>query len=1058
MEKIIRWFVENSVAANLSMAIIILAGLFTLPNTNLEVFPAIEPGVINVSVIYPGASPEDVEEGICIPIEEKMQGLEGVKRISSNASENVGTVTVELLPGEDINQMRTDIKAQIDAIDNFPDDVEQPTVKQFVAVAEVITVAVSGDMSEESLVNLTEDIRDEINDLEGITSTAIKGKKAREISIEISESTLKKYGLSFDFVSTAIRASSLDIPGGSVDTEVGEILIRTKGQAYSKGEFENIPIMAQPNGSMLILKDIASIEDTFADVDLDQRFNNEKALLISVYRVGNQNAVDISATVREYVELKQQQLPSGAHITPWNDEARILRGRIELLVKNAYLGLMLVVLVLAIFLKPKLAFWVSLGIPISFMGGFWLLPSAGVSINMLSLFVFILVLGIVVDDAIIVGENIFNWKERGLSNVDAAIKGASQVATPVTFAVLTTMVTFSPMLIVDGDIGDIWGIIPTVTIIVLFWSLFESLTILPAHLAHIKEVEPRFSIMRKISSRWSKFQDRIKNGLIIIIEKFYKPVLRRALNHRGLTAAIAASVFIITIGFLGGGWMKFSFFPPLEDDGVTAALYYPEGTPISVTEIGLRKLEVSANQLRHQLEMEFPDEQIFVNMLATVGDQPATTSTSRGPGSLSATFLGSHVAELVIELSPGEDRPIGASEIANRWRELTGPIQGAKELSFASSLFTAGAPVNIQFTSNNIASLKAVTVKLKERLSAYDGVFDIKDSFIIGKEEVKLTLLDEATNYGINNFNLARQVRQAFFGDEAQSFQRGRDEIKVMVRYPKKERRSMGNLETMNIRTNQGQEIPLKQLASMELSNSYASIQRVNRKRSVNITAEVDLGVTSGNEVVTSVINKDIPDILMDYPSVSYSLEGEQSEQNENFASIGKNFIIALFVVYALLAIPFRSYFQPLVVMSAIPFGLTGAVAGHFIMGINMSILSIIGVVALSGVVVNDSLVMVDFINRYRKDGYSAFEAAMQAGPRRFRPILLTSLTTFVGLVPLLLEKSIQAKFLIPMAVSLAFGVVFATVITLVLVPTSYMIVEDFLIWKNRSRFGENNV
>ena len=456
MEKIIRWFVENSVAANLSMAIIILAGLFTLPNTNLEVFPAIEPGVINVSVIYPGASPEDVEEGICIPIEEKMQGLEGVKRISSNASENVGTVTVELLPGEDINQMRTDIKAQIDAIDNFPDDVEQPTVKQFVAVAEVITVAVSGDMSEESLVNLTEDIRDEINDLEGITSTAIKGKKAREISIEISESTLKKYGLSFDFVSTAIRASSLDIPGGSVDTEVGEILIRTKGQAYSKGEFENIPIMAQPNGSMLILKDIASIEDTFADVDLDQRFNNEKALLISVYRVGNQNAVDISATVREYVELKQQQLPSGAHITPWNDEARILRGRIELLVKNAYLGLMLVVLVLAIFLKPKLAFWVSLGIPISFMGGFWLLPSAGVSINMLSLFVFILVLGIVVDDAIIVGENIFNWKERGLSNFDAAIKGASQVATPVTFAVLTTMVTFSPMLIVDGDIGDIW--------------------------------------------------------------------------------------------------------------------------------------------------------------------------------------------------------------------------------------------------------------------------------------------------------------------------------------------------------------------------------------------------------------------------------------------------------------------------------------------------------------------------------------------------------------------------------------------------------------------------
>tara|TARA_Y100000590_G_scaffold394244_2_gene473185 strand:- start:29247 stop:32408 length:3162 start_codon:yes stop_codon:yes gene_type:complete len=1053
LEKIIRWFVENSVAANLAMAIIIVAGLFTLPNTNLEVFPAIEPEIINVTVVYPGASPEDVEEGICVPVEEQLQGLEGVKKISSNASENIGTITVELMPGEDVNQMRSEIKAQVDTIDNFPDDAERPTVSQFVAVSEVITVAVSGEMSEASLVNLTDDIRDEINALPGITLTTIKGKKAREISIEISEATLEKYGLSFDQISAAIRASSLDIPGGSVDTELGEILIRTKGQAYSETEFEMVPIMALPDGSMLLLKDVASINDTFADVDLAQRFNNEKSLLISVYRVGDQNAVDISATVRDYIGMKADELPEGAHITPWNDEARILRGRIDLLVKNGYLGFTLVVIVLAIFLKPKLAFWVSLGIPISFMGGFWLLPSADVSINMLSLFVFILVLGIVVDDAIIVGENIFIWKERGLSNIDAAVKGATQVSTPVIFAILTTMVTFSPMLFVQGDIGKIWTIIPKVTIIVLFWSLFESLTILPVHLAHIGEKESRFASIRKISGRWGKFQSKVKNWLILVVERFYKPFLRRAITKRGMTAAIAASAFVITIGFLGGGWMKFTFFPPLEADIVTGLLEYPEGTPTSVTERGLLQLEQSANILRAELLRDYPDEQIFQNMLATIGDQPLRTRSSRGPGSLDATFSGAHLAELVIELSPGEERPISATEISNRWRQLTGPIQGAKELSFASNLFSAGDPVNIQLTSKNLAALQTVTVKLKERLSQYDGVFDIKDTFVAGKKEVKLTLLDEATNYGINNINLARQVRQAFFGEEAQTFQRGRDQVKVMVRFPKNERRSMGNLEQMNIRTAGGQEIPLKQLASMDLARSYASIQRVNRKRAVNITSDIDLSVTSGNEVIAALITKDLPRVLKDYPSVTYTLEGEQREQNQNLASIGKNFLIALFIVYALLAIPFRSYFQPLVVMSAIPFGLIGAVIGHFIMGMNMSILSIIGIVALAGVVVNDSLVMVDFINRYRKDGYTAFEAAMQAGPRRFRPILLTSITTFVGLVPLLLEKSVQAKFLIPMGVSLAFGVLFATVITLILVPTSYMILEDFLKWKERYRY-----
>ena len=1046
MNKIINWFINNAVAANLAMIIIIVSGLFTLPNIDLEVFPSIEPQVITVSVTYPGASPSDVEEGICIPIEENLQGLEGVKKISSTSSENVGVITLELLPEIDRKQALADVKAQVDAIVNLPLDAERPVVKQFVVVSEVMTIAISGNLDDESLLHLTNEIRDEINSLPGISLTTVKGNKPREISIEISESSLSKYSLSFDQISNAIRYSSLDIPGGSIQTTIGEIMIRSQGQAYSKFDFEKIPILARPDGTILQLGDIANIVDGFADIDLEQLFNNEKALLISIYRVGKQNAIDISSSVTSYISDKSEKLPSGVFITPWNDESKLLRGRIDLMVKNAYLGLLLVVIVLALFLKPRLAFWVSLGIPISFMGGLWLLPLVGVSINMISLFVFILVLGIVVDDAIIVGENIFMWRERGLSPVEAAKKGASQVSTPVIFAVLTTMATFSPMLSVSGEIGKIWKIIPLVTIVVLIWSLFESLTILPAHLAHIQDKPIKNKFLRKLGNRWEIFQSYFIKGLDNFKNNIYIPVLTKALSRRITTISVAIAIFCLTIGYIGGGWIKFTFFPPLEDDMVIGILEYPAGTPVSITSKGLNDLEKSAQKLKEQLNDEFPGEIIFLNTLSTVGDQPSRQRTSQGPGALNVSFSESHLAEYVLELSPGEKRVISATEIGKRWRELTGQIQGVKDLSFSSSFISAGDPINFQFTGSDISELQSVTMIIKEKIASYNGVFDIKDSFLTGKDEIKLSLLDEAKNYGLNNIFLANQVRQAFYGEEVQNFQRGRDQIKVMLRYPKNERKSIGNLENMQIRTPQGQEIPLKQVAKMTMTKGFSSISRVNRQRSVNITADIDLAVTSGNEVISSLIANEFPKVLRDYPSVSYSLEGEQREQSENLASIGRNFLIALFVVYSLLAIPFKSYFQPLVVMSAIPFGLTGALIGHVIMGINFSMISLIGIVALSGVVVNDSLVLVDFINKYRKEGgNSAFEAAMLAGPRRFRPIILTSFTTFVGLMPLLLEKSIQAKFLIPMAVSLAFGVLFATVITLILVPTSYLVLEDII-------------
>ena len=1041
MKNIIRWFILNTVAANLLMVFIIIAGIFTLSRLRMEVFPDITIPIINVSVVYPGASPEDIEESICVKVEEQVQGINGLKRITSSSNEGYGSINIEVENGYDIDEVKDEVKSQVDAITSFPDDAEKPTIRSFDGQPEVITIAVHGQVDEASLLNIAEKVRDEVSELPNITQTRL-GKKPREISIEISENTLQKYGISFDYVANKIRTSSMDVPGGAIETYDGEILIRSKGQAYTGEEFGIIPVLSLADGSTVFLRDIAEIVDGFQDVEYDIKFNSEPALLIRVYRTGEQNALDIADAVHGYIKKKNPVMPPGVSLTTMKDESVILRGRIELLTENAYLGLGLVLIVLALFLKPKLAAWVSLGIPISFMGGFWLLPLFDVSINMISLFTFILVLGIVVDDAIVVGENIHIYLKRGLSGVDAALEGAYQVAKPVIFAVLTTMVTFSPMILVEGALGKIWKIIPVVTILVLMFSLIESLTILPAHLAHMKINEAKKK--NRFSQWWSDIQMGIHNWLQGFIKNKYTPVLELALKNRGNTVAIAISIFILTVGLVASGFIRFNFFPPLEADIVIAGVEYPEGTPVSLTKVGLDQIEKSAYKLKDSLEVLYPENKIFINMVSTAGDQPIKTQSARGPGNLDATFFGSHLAECVIELAPGEERPISTVEISKIWRELTGPIPGVKQVTFDSDLFTTGAPIEIQLSSVNREDLKAVTNSLKDKLQTYAGVFDIKDSFSAGKDEIKLNLLPEAQNYGITMASLARQVRQAFYGDEVQRVQRGRDEVKVFLRYPKDERVSLNNLEQMNVRVGNNVEVPLGQVAQGELSSGYSTITRTDRKRSISITADVDLSEANANEILAKFESEHIVPILLDYPSVNYSFEGEQREQRDTLSSLFKNFALALFVVYVLLAVPFKSYLQPLIIMSAIPFGFTGAVIGHIIMGMNLAVLSIIGIVALSGVVVNDSLVMVDFINRYKRDdGKTSLEAALAAGPRRFRPILLTSITTFVGLFPLLIEKSVQAQFLIPMAISLAYGVLFATLITLILVPTSYLIIED---------------
>ena len=1047
MESLIRWFVNNKVVSNLLMILIIITGATTIPMLKMEVFPEIDLNIINVSAVYPGATPSDVEEAICIKIEERLQGLDGVKKITSNASENVGSVNVEIISGEDPNDLLDRIKAEVDAIDTFPDNVEKPICRKIAGANPVISVAVHGDLDDNSLNKLTEDIKDEIDGLPEVTLTSIVADLENEIKINIKESSLRKYNLSFQNIARSIREWSLNMPSGSIETEDGEILIRSNSQGYTIADFAKIPLIINPNGSIVYLDDISDITDTFSDkFEMDFQFNGDKANLITVFRVGNQNALDVSAAVKGYVFNKNLELPSTVRVTAWDDEARILSGRIETIVRNAQQGLILVIIVLALFLKPKLAFWVSLGIPISFMGGFWLFGPLDLSINMLSLFTFILVLGIVVDDAIVVGENIALFKERGMNSVDAAVKGAMQVATPVFFAVLTTMVTFSPMLAVEGDIGGIWRIFPLVVISVLVWSLIESLTILPAHLAHSSDEEPKNKILLLVSNKWNSMQEKIVSGLYYVTHRVYKPILLKAVNKPFSALSFAAGIFVLTIGIMLSGILKFSFFPAVEDDLAIATIEYPSGTPLEVTREGYNKLEEAATVLESQLKEEFSDQSIIRNRLSTIGYLPMLTKTSRGPGNLDALFVGPNMAEVALELAPSENRTISTEEVVRKWRNIMPNLPGVKEISFKSDLFSAGDPINIQLSSKYMDDLISAKDELKTQLVRFPGVFDVSDTYNVGKEEISINLLPAAKSYGVSMLMVASQVRQAFYGLEVQTVQRGRNELKVMLQYPQNDRSSISDLENMMILTPTGSTIPVRQIARLEIGEGLASIERKNRKRSINVTADVDLSITNGNEVIATVMSSIMPKILQKYNSVAYSLEGEQQEQGDNLRSLGKNFLLAMIVVYMLLAIPFKSYFQPLVVMSSIPFGITGAVLGHIFLGLNLSVLSMMGIVALTGVVVNDSLVMVDFINRYRSEGNSIKNAVLEAGPRRFRPIFLTSLTTFVGLIPLILEKSTQAKFMIPMAVSLSFGVLFATAITLLLVPVSYLTLEKYIL------------
>ncbi|MEM8867082.1 MAG: efflux RND transporter permease subunit [Verrucomicrobiota bacterium] len=1049
----IRWFTENGVAANLLAGIVIVVGLFVASTIKLELFPSLDLDTVSITVPYPGAAPKEVESGIVELIEIRIQDVEGIKRIRSTAAEGIASVVAEIERGYDATEVANRIEVRIDAIENFPDEAEEARVEEILIRSEVISLAIHGQADVRVLKEVAEYIRDELNIREDISQVDIAGVADFEISIEVSESSLRQYGLTFDEVTLALQDSSIDVPGGTIRSPGGEILLRTPGKAYSAEEFAAIPVRTLPDGGSIRIGDIAEVIDGYVDDPLITEFNGNRAVLLNVYAVGNQSALELSSQVQRFAEEIAVFLPAGIEVEPFRDFTYYLKGRLRMLIENGIIGLLLVLIILTIFLRPSLAFFVMLGIPISFLGSIIFLPWLGVSINLASLFGFILVLGIVVDDAIIVGESVFtNFQKHGGPGVAASVAGTKKVSIPVTFAILTTIVAFIPILTIPGFLGKFFFPIPVVVIAALIWSLIESKLILPYHLTLCKVGGGD----REELSWLSRQQRKVADGLENFVEKRYRPFIKHAIEFRYMTAAIFVSIFIVMAGLIAGKHIPFVFFPPVPSDYIVAKLVMPEGTSIEVTTRAVEQMKRGLDELIAETKGAGYGEP-FQNAVITIGAQPFEGANPMAIGVNNNT---ANKAEIAVELTKreelidgGDNEAISSPNLANRWRELIGPIPGVKELTFnANAAGQAGAPIDIQISARDFEQLQEVAEKIKTKLNTYEGLFDVRDNYSSGKREIQLDINPAAENLGLRRADLGRQVRSAFYGVEVQRIQRGRDEIKVMVRYPKDERVSVENLDELRIRTPSGAQVPFEEVADYEITEGFAAITRVDRRRVLNITADANKGVADLNLIKEELAGIDtlfrqeqgyIDSLLGDYPGVSWSFEGEAREQKEIFGNLTKMSMIAAFIIYALLAVPLKSYIQPVIVMIVIPFGLIGAVAGHILMFQPMSILSVLGFVALAGVVVNDSLVLIDFINEELAAGRPLHQAIEEAGALRFRPIILTSMTTFAGLIPLLFETSLQAQFLIPMAISLSFGVLFATFITLILVPSFYFILED---------------
>lgn len=1053
MKALAEWSVEHRVSVNLIMIFLIVAGLYTVLNMKREIFPQFSLDMIDIGVTYPGASPEEVEEGICIKIEEQLKSLEDVKTMHSTALEGHGSVFLELVAGTDIDKKLDEIRTQMDLIDSFPELAEDPVITEIKNNDPAIYLAIYGDVDEKVLRETAEKIRDDLVNTDEISLANLIGVRDYEISIEVSEENLRRFNLSFDQVAIAVKTGSLDLPGGKIKTKGGEFLIRAKGRLYTGEEFERIPLITREDGTSIKLGDVATVIDGFEDTDIKARFNGKPAVLIVVKRTDTQDTIAISKTVKAYIKNNKDFLPRGITLGYWFDMAEMVQDRINLLLKNGAQGILLVFIVLALFLDLGLAFWVAAGIPISFFGAFLVLNYIGASINMLSLFGFIMTLGILVDDAIIVGENVYTHHKMGKSAKDAVIDSIAQIGAPVVMAVTTTIVAFTPLMYIAGIMGKFISIMPKAVICILAISLIEVFIILPAHLHHaLTPPKKNKTLIYRICFFWLEWlkkdildghkwvRKRTEKGLDAFIHAIYTPVLKYCVKNRYFTLAIGFGILIVSIGLLAGGHVPFVFFPKTDSNWIISETIYPLGTPFGTTEKTIKKIEKGAFDLNEFFRDRVVDGQdLIVNNFSQVGIIPRRDWK---PG-----VIGGHCGEAWIEILPASMRPdIPAPEVTAKWRELTGNILGVEQLTFTIiGGGPGGNPLEIQLKGSDLDQLQLAADELKNEIAKYPGTFDITDNFRPGKMEMQIHIKKGAKSLGITMADIATQIRQAYYGDEVLKIQRGKDDIKVMVRYSQKERESESSIDDLRIRTRDGRQIPLNQVADIEMKRGYSTILRVDRKRIITVISDINEDIANAMEIVEDLKKNYLDTLVNRFPGVTYDLEGQAKRTEESLNSLKVGFSLAAMIMFLLLASQFRSYIQPVIIMTAIPFGLIGAIIGHYLLGLDITMISIFGIVALSGIVVNDSLILIDFINSKVRAGAQIFESVIEAGQNRFRPVLLTSVTTVAGLFPLLLETSFQAQFLIPMAVSISFGLMAATVLTLVFVPSLYVVINDMV-------------
>lgn len=1025
---IIAFMAKNGVAANLLLISMLVAGLFAFSSIVQEVFPENSLDTISVSVVYPGATPEEIEESIVQKVEEAVESIEGVKKITATAAEGAGTVMVELEFGTSIDRALDDVKSEIDQIQTFPVEAEEPNIREVTTRQNLMRIAIFGDVPERTLKETAYQLEDALAALPAISYVDTSAIREYRIYIDVPQDRLRALGLSINDVSRAVATGSLDSPAGSIKTSSEEVRVRTVGQNYSQQDFENIVLVSDRDGTNLRIRDIATVQDGFEDADLISRYNDQPVAFVDVYRTSDERVLDVAEAARNHLEGFSKGLPRGVNLAIYEDDSSTFKDRLGLLLRNGALGLALVLIALTLFLEIRLAMWTAVGLAATFVGALFIVEQFGSSLNMFSLFGFILALGLVVDDAVVVGENIYAERERGRSGVGASIAGAQRVRIPVIFAVATTIVSFSPIFAVGGIIGKLFRDIPLVVIAVLGLSLVEALLILPYHLSNL----PAHGRVTK--NRILLAIEKVQKGFDRRFQAFVEGPLDRALKFTVempfLVLSCGVALLVVSFATIPGGLLKIGFFPEVEADSVTAKLEMPSGTKIERTAQVAARIEAAGERALARFANDDTGDMPFLNArYVTIGQNV----TFGGPLGSNST-LRSNLANVEYSLTSGEIREISAVEIEEAWREELGPVPEARSLTISSSLLSIGETINVKLSHPEESQLDIATTQLVEALNGINGVFDVESDKDEGMQEIELRLKPSARSLGITLQDLALQVRAAFFGAEAVRVQRGREDVRVYIRLPEEERNSIADVERYRVRVPGGQ-VALSTLADVSFSQAPSVIRRESGRRITTVTADSDSDVVTGQEIADLLQSEIMPRIISDFPELQFSLGGEQEQQQESFGPLTSAFVLALFAIYALLAIPFRSYIQPLVIMAAIPFGMIGALVGHMILGISVGILSMFGMIALSGVIINGSLVLIDFVNENIDNGMEPKEAIIDAAKSRFRPIILTAITTFLGVAPITFETSLQAQFLIPMSASLGFGVLFGTVLLQLIIP-----------------------